>query len=210
MTLWLKPLMAPAFQLGQAPTSWAELLGFFTGALSVWLVAKQNVLTWPVGLLNVAVLGLVFLESQLYADAALQLVYVMLQAYGWWMWLRGDAGTREVTTTSRDEWLALLATCVLATASLSWVLYGYTDSTVPFWDACTTSISLLAIYGQSRKRVESWWLWIVVDLIYIPLYAFKQLYLTSALYTIFLGLCVLGLRAWRRSLGAVARRGLGP
>lgn len=207
MTPSLEPLLAPAFQLGHSPTSWAEVLGFGTGALSVWLAARQNVLNWPLGLLNVAVLGLVFLESRLYADAALQVVFVALQGYGWWAWRHGsrEHGALSVSTTSRPEWLGLIAAGLLATASLGWLLHRHTDSTVPFWDASTTSLSLLAIYGQSRKRVESWWLWIAVDLVYIPLYAAKQLYLTSLLYVVFLGLCVLGLRAWRRALRAGPR-----
>ncbi|RAY13517.1 nicotinamide riboside transporter PnuC [Actinomadura craniellae] len=198
----LGPLLDPAFHLGQTPTSWAELLGFGTGVVTVWFVVRQNILNWPLGLANVILLGLVFLDSGLYADAGLQIVYVALQAYGWWQWLHGgrDHGPLAVTRTTRAEWAALLTAGALTAAALTWLLSTHTDSTVPFWDATTTAISLMATYGQCRKRLESWWLWITADLIYIPLYAHKGLHLTSGLYVIFLGLCVLGLLSWRADL----------
>ncbi|MDX6739828.1 nicotinamide riboside transporter PnuC [Actinocorallia sp. A-T 12471] len=194
------PLLEPAFTLGGTPTSWGEVLGFLTGVLTVWLVVRQHIANWGVGIVNVLILGLIFLDSGLYADASLQIVYVLLGLYGWWMWLYGGVGRTErlVQRTSAVEWAGLAAGVVAATAVMTWVLVEFTESTVPFWDALTTALSLAATYGQSRKLVESWWLWITVDLIYIPLYAYKGLYLTGALYLVFLGLCVAGLRAWRR------------
>ncbi|MFC4061119.1 nicotinamide riboside transporter PnuC [Planomonospora corallina] len=206
MTLaeFLDPLLQPALTLAGTPTSWAELLGFATGILTVWLVARQNIWNWPIGVVNVVLLGLVFLAVGLYADAALQIVYVVLGLYGWWQWRFGGAGRTRlaVRATARAEWAALAACGVLAAAGLTFALVAWTDSTVPFWDALTTTLSLMATYGQTRKLVESWWLWIAVDLIYVPLYAYKGLYLTSALYVLFLGLCVSGLLAWRRELAA--------
>ncbi|GIH26251.1 transporter [Acrocarpospora phusangensis] len=202
LTDLLGPLLEPAITLGGVPTSWAELLGFATGVLTVWLVVRQNVWNWPISVANVILLGLVFLSVSLYADAALQIVYVALGLYGWWQWLYGGTGrtTLTVSRTGRREWLWLILAGATVTASLTAVLSTWTDSNVPIWDALTTALSLMATYGQCRKLLESWWLWIAADLIYIPLYAYKELYLTSALYVLFLALCVAGLRAWRRDL----------
>ncbi|MEH1013242.1 nicotinamide riboside transporter PnuC [Micromonospora sp. CPCC 206060] len=184
------------------PTTWAELLGFATGVLNVWLVARQRLWNWPVGIVNVLLLMVLFWTAGLYADAGLQVVYVVLGLYGWWNWLFGGAqrSRLRVSRTGRGEWTGLAVAGVALTGGLWLVLTRYTDSTVPLADALTTALSLLATYGQTRKLVESWWIWIVADLIYIPLYLYKGLHLTALLYVIFLGLCVLGLRAWSADL----------
>ncbi|GAA4632671.1 nicotinamide riboside transporter PnuC [Actinoallomurus vinaceus] len=196
----LGPLLHPAITLGGTPTTWAEVLGFATGVVNVWLVVRQHIANWPIGIANVVLLGLIFVDGGLYADAGLQAVYVVLQVWGWWEWLYGgrERTERVVQRTSGTEWAGLAAAGIAATGLLTWALSAWTDSTVPFWDALTTVISLAATYGQCRKLLESWWLWIAADLIYIPLYAYKHLYLTSALYVVFLALCVAGLLAWRK------------
>lgn len=127
---------------------------------------------------------------------------MLLGLYGWWTWLYGGENQTErlVQRTSPGEWAGIATGIVAATAVMTWVLVSFTESTVPFWDALTTALSLAATYGQCRKLVESWLLWITVDLIYVPLYAYKGLYLTGVLYLLFLGLCVAGLRAWRGDL----------
>ena len=85
-------LNAPLFTLGGVPTSSAEVLGFVTGAVCVWLVAKQHVLSWPIGIANNALFILLFATAGLYADTGLQVVYIALAAYGWWAWLHGAGG----------------------------------------------------------------------------------------------------------------------
>jgi nicotinamide mononucleotide transporter len=192
-------LSGTAFTAFGAPTTWAEVLGFATGLVTVWLVVRQHVLNWPLGILNVALLMLVFFAAGLYADAGLQIVYVILGFYGWWAWLYG--GERHsrlaVRTTTAREWVFLAVAGVVLTGGLWLFLDRLTGSTVPLADAVTTALSLLATYGQSRKLLENWWFWIAADLIYIPLYAYKDLWLTAILYVAFLLLCLLGLRAWR-------------
>ncbi|SCF42334.1 nicotinamide riboside transporter PnuC [Micromonospora mirobrigensis] len=195
-------LTTEAFAVAGVATTWAELLGFATGVLNVWLVARQHIANWALGIANVLLLMVLFWTAGLYADAGLQLVYVALGGYGWYHWIFGGErrGRLTVSRTGRGGWLGLASVGVLLTAGLWALLDRATDSAVPLADALTTALSLLATYGQTRKLVESWWLWIAADLIYIPLYAYKGLWLTGGLYLVFLGLCVLGLRAWRADL----------
>ncbi|MEQ1947884.1 MAG: nicotinamide riboside transporter PnuC [Bryobacteraceae bacterium] len=183
-----------------------ELLGFLTGAINVWLLAKQNIWNWPVGLANNALYVAVFLNSGLYGDAGLQLVYITLGIYGWWLWgqrrkvANDDGGGLPVTRTPRDAWMWMAPATAFSAIALYFFLARFTDSTVPGWDAITTALSLAATYGQARKYLESWWIWILADIIYIPLYAYKNLNLTAALYFIFMILCVMGLRSWSQSV----------
>lgn len=183
-----------------------EALGFVTGALCVWLLARQIIWNWPLGIANNALYLIVFLRSGLYGDAGLQVVYVILGGYGWWTWFRVTPGRAElpVTRTSYQTWAWLIPATGAAAIALALFLARFTDSTVPGWDGFTTALSLAAIFGQSRKYVESWWIWIAADLIYIPLYIYKNLWLTAVLYGVFLTLCVIGLREWRRALRQTA------
>ncbi|MBD0707807.1 MULTISPECIES: nicotinamide riboside transporter PnuC [unclassified Streptomyces] len=201
----LDPLRTPLFTVLDTPVAWTEVLGFGSGALCVLLVARQHLANWPVGIANNLFFVLLFAQSGLYADAGLQFVFIALAAYGWWTWTHGGgpgSGTLPVRRTTRAEWTWLLTAGAAGTLALTLLLDHATDSTVPFWDALTTALSLMATYGQCRKRLESWWLWIAADLVYVPLYAHKGLYLTSLLYVGFLALCASGLRGWTRDLAA--------
>ena len=186
-----------------------EILGFVTGALCVWLVARQHIWNWPIGICNNLLYLVVFLRSGLYADAGLQVVFGFLGVYGWWTWQNRDPAVSglKVTKTPVTTWAWLVALMAATAFLLRFLLSRYTDSIVPGWDGVTTAISLAATYGQCRKLLESWWLWILADLIYIPLYFYKGLQLTAVLYMVFLILCVAGLRGWQQSL---AREKTGP
>jgi len=184
------------------PISWIEIFGFVTGAVNVWLLARQVIWNWPLGIANNLAYVLVFATSGLYGDAALQVVYITLGIYGWTIWLRGASGNGEVrvSRTPARLWKWLAVVTLAAGLLLTWFLGRFTDSSVPAWDGFTTALSLAATYGQCRKLLESWWIWILADLIYIPLYIYKGLWLTSILYTVFLMLCIFGLRSWMRNL----------
>jgi nicotinamide mononucleotide transporter len=176
-----------------------EAASFLTGAVCVWLTVKENVWNFPIGLINVATFLVVFARAGLLADAGLQAVYFVLCCRGWYLWACGgaDHAGLRVARASGLERLGVVAAVVAMTASL-WPFLARWGGSAPFWDALTTSVSLGAQWLLNRKRLESWLAWILVDAIYVPLYASKSLYLTSVLYAIFLGMAVLGLIEWRR------------
>ena len=182
--------------------SWPEIWGFATGAWCVWLVVRQSVWNFPVGLANNVLFGVLFWQSRLYGDMSLQLVYFVLGVFGWALWLGGKRGEAAlaVTRISALETWGCAAFLLLATPLMMRFLH-LAGGAVPFWDALTTALSLAAQYLLSRKRLENWILWIAADLIYVPLYFHRGLGLTGVLYAVFLLLCLLGWRDWRRSLG---------
>jgi nicotinamide mononucleotide transporter len=143
------------------------------------------------------------LGERLYLDASLQIVYLVLGAAGWYWWLRGGAGRAElpVSRTRRAEAVVLAVVGVAATGLLWWLMVRVDDA-APLPDAVTTVVSLIAQYMLTRKLLGSWYLWIAVDVAYVALYVYKELYLTAALQPLFIVMCVIGLRGWRASLRA--------
>ncbi|MCK0112485.1 nicotinamide riboside transporter PnuC [Ornithinimicrobium sp. F0845] len=180
---------------------WTEIAGFVTGGLCVWLVVRQNVWTFPIGIANNIFFIVLFTQVGLYAEAGLQVVYIGLGLLGWWWWLHGgpDRTRLVVRDTPSWAWPAAIIAIGLGTWALHWLLTTHTDSTVAGWDAVTTTMSLVAQLMLSRKWIGNWVVWIVADVIYIGLYASKGLWLTSVLYAVFLTLCVVGLRQWREA-----------
>jgi nicotinamide mononucleotide transporter len=217
MTWWqhvLAALDTVLFTMGEDQVTWAELLGFVTGGACVVLTVRAHVTNFPVGILNSAFFLVLFLSSRFYADAGLQVVYIVLGFLGWWQWLRGGpkGGTLPFARAGLPTVLGCLGFVVLGTWGLTVLLTSAHDA-APFWDALTTAISLAAQYLLNAKKFESWYFWIAADLIYVPFYFWKRLDLTAVVYVLFVVLCVLGLRAWsaqmRRSAPVDAAAGAG-
>jgi nicotinamide mononucleotide transporter len=202
----LAPLNVALFTLGNDHVSVAELLGFVTGAASVWLTVLARISNFPVGIANSAFFLVLFASARLFADSGLQVVYIVLGFAGWWQWLHGGP-ERARLTVARSGW-PLLAWCVVFVALATWgltVLLGAAHDVAPFWDALTTAVSLSAQFLLNCKKIENWAFWIAADVVYIPLYVVKRLDLTAIVYVLFLALCVAGVRAW----GHVLRSGGG-
>jgi nicotinamide mononucleotide transporter len=186
---------------GLEPFGLTEALGFVTGALCVYLVVKEIVWNFPVGIANSAFFLVLFAGARLYGDAALQIIYIALGFQGWYLWLRGGENRTplKVERASRRLLLGVAAFVVAGTAALT-LFFRYVQDSAPFLDAFTTILSLGAQYLLNRKAVENWLLWMTADVVYVYLYAAKGLHLTAVLYLVFLGLCVAGLRSWLKTM----------
>lgn len=202
-------------------SSCVELLGFVSGALCVYLVTRESIWNWPLGMLTSALYIVVFGRAGLYSDTALQVVYLLLSGYGWWHWRRGgDTGSNDAgtgTPTGAGDASATYAGTVvvsrvprrefalLVTAGVALWLLLYTITSripgarLPLLDAALTSTSLVAQYMMTRKYVEHWILWIIVDVVYVGLFFSRDLRLTSVLYAVYLALAIFGYLQWKRS-----------
>lgn len=192
-----------------------EAAGVVTGAVCVWLTVRESVWNFPISLANVSLFCVLFSGARLYADAGLQVVYFVLALIGWRLWLHGgERGTPlRISRVTPGHARTLIVTGVTLTLVL-WITLRYAGGSASFFDALTTSISLCAQWLLNRKHVESWYAWIAADLIYVPLYAYKELYLTAGLYAVFLVMAIMGLlqwrAAWRAQGGGLAHPAPGP
>ena len=193
----LQPFQAPPW-LAMSPL---EIAATVFGLWSVWAYTRESMWAWPAGLLNVLLYIVLFWNGKLYGETGLQIVFTVLQIYGWWCWARGDGrgDALTITRTSVRLWGTLGLIAAAAIVPLGLALDRWTDSTTPWWDAVPTILSLVAQWMISKKKLENWYVWIVVDLISIPLFASKGFYLTAGLYAVFLILCIIGARAWSRT-----------
>ena len=189
-------LTKTVFELFGEPVSWAELAGFVTGIACVALAVMQRIETFPVGIANNVFFVVLFTDARLYADAALQVVYIALGVMGWWVWATRAREPADVQRASTQLLLAITLGVGVATLILVPILRA-AHGAAPGWDALTTSMSLGAQLLLNLKRVETWYVWIAVDIIYVPLYLSRDLNLTALVYVVFLALCIQGWRQWR-------------
>jgi nicotinamide mononucleotide transporter len=182
--------------------SWYEVTGVIFGLLSVWLTVRQSVWCWPTGLVSVVAFAVLFLQIKLYADVGLQIFFFVTGVQGWYYWLYGGKHRTElpITQLTTKQILALALLLLVNVLLIGWSFSRYTDAHVPFWDAAASGASVVANLLLVRKKLESWYLWILVDVLSIGIYAYKQVWLTAGLFTIFLGLAIRGLIVWQRAL----------
>ncbi|RNI32994.1 nicotinamide riboside transporter PnuC [Rufibacter immobilis] len=192
-----------------SPSQWdlalvTEVVGVVTGLLCVWLAARQNIWTFPIALISVLLYIVIFYKARLYADMGLQVMFAVLNFYGWYMWLHKDKQRveRPVSRMTSRQWGWLLLFVPVFTLGLGSYLHHNTDADLAYWDASTTAVSLGAQWLMSRKKLENWLIWLVVDAVYVPIYIYKELYPTAGLYLLYLGLAWWGYLDWKKSMTA--------
>lgn len=183
-----------------------ELVAVLFGIVSVFLSTREHIWSWPTALVNVALFFVLFYKSGLYSDMGLQVVYFILSLYGWYEWLYGgkDRTALLVSRTSTRTSLVLLAIGVVVWVALARLTSVLPGVALPYLDAALTTASLVAQWMMTRKLLENWVLWIILDVAYVGMFIFKGLYLTAANYAVYLALAVLGYVAWKRTLVQVA------
>ena len=181
-----------------------EFIAVVFGVVSVFLSVRENIWSWPTAIVNVSLFFVLFFQAGLYSDMGLQAVYFALSVYGWYEWLYGGKGhtALKVSKTPTHVWMILSTIAVVTWAFLGRITSRLPGASLPYVDAATTTTSLVAQWMMTRKLVENWLLWVVVDVAYIAMFVFKDLYLTAVNYAIYLVLAAMGYVTWRRSLAA--------
>lgn len=168
-------------------------------AVNIVLAGRNNIHTWWTGIVGTALFAVLYGQSRLYADVALQLFFVVTGIVGWWKWLRGDHG--EPLPITHASWRQLGWTVpagVLATAAYGAVLHAFTRAYAPFLDSTVLVFSIIGQILMMQRRVENWAFWLLVNTIAVPLYFSRGLHLTALLYAGFWINAIVAWRNWRR------------
>ena len=187
-------------------THWIEVTGAIVSMIYLWFSIRQLIWLRPFGLLSAIFYIAVYLTSGFYADMGLQVYYVAISIYGWYHWSRGKRSNSSegrpllVTRTPVCLMFVLFGLFLVFWGILWLILDRLTNSTIPFWDAMTTAGALVATWMLARKLLEHWLVWIVVDVVSLMLYIWKELYATTILFIVYTILAVSGYIQWKKSM----------
>lgn len=185
--------------------TWLELLAAVVSLVAVGMAVQQRLWYWPLGIAGVLLYMYIFWQAQLYGEAGLQLVYLGASLYGWYWWARYGGSPLAGQVVRRSTAADLAIATALAGATMVAVVGMYHSRwlapTDTLWaDAALTGASIAAQWLQSRKRLENWLVWIVADAASVPLFAYKGIWFTAALFAIFTVLALRGYLSWKRDL----------
>ena len=180
-----------------------EFAGLIFGLLCVWFLIKQNILTWPAGIIYVLISFIIFVQAKLYADFILHIFFLVLNIYGWYYWVaphNTDESGVPVTTSSMKLIVMIVLLAAAGTYLSGRLLLTYTDASLPYWDSTTSVLSIAAMWLTAKKKIENWVFWFVVDVLATGIYFYKGLYFYCILYLVYIGMAVAGYIAWRKSM----------
>jgi nicotinamide mononucleotide transporter len=177
-----------------------EISGVISGILCVYLAARNNILSWPLAIISVSIYIIIFYETKLYADAGLQVYFLITNIYGWYFWSRKSEKDDKVPVSfasGKSIFLSLIAILIF-TLLLGTFLYRGTDASFPYIDSFCTACSLVAQLFLARKIIENWLIWIFVDIIYVGVYLMKDLHLTAGMYALYVLIAAMGYINWKK------------
>jgi nicotinamide mononucleotide transporter len=198
------------FVTGLEQTGVVEFIAVVAGIASVWFSRKENILVYPVGLVNTVFYVYLSIKGHLLGEASVNLYYTAMSIYGWILWARKDQTKKEhilhISFSSKKEWLQqllfFLVFYVVIFASLNWAKKTFAPEAIPWADAFASATAYTGMWLMARKKVESWIWWIATNIASIPLYFVKGYVFTSFQYVVLLVLAVAGLIEWRRRVGS--------
>jgi nicotinamide mononucleotide transporter len=174
-----------------------EMAANLTYLISIVLATRNSWHTWWTGIIGCLMFGALFLQTQLYADMTLQVFFIATSAYGWWHWRRGHEGApAPVSRSTAGEMIVWAAAAIVGALGYGALLHNFTDAYAPFVDSLVLTFSIFAQFLLMRRRVETWWCWLIVNTISVPLYLSRDLQLTAAFYAAYwINACV-AMRHW--------------
>jgi len=177
-----------------------EVIATSMGILSVWFAKKNNVLVFPTGIISVLIYVYITYEYQIYAEAGINIYYFLMSVYGWILWTSKNKKIKKrISNNDLKDNLIYISFFIVSFLILFFILKS-TNSDVIFLDSITTALSLTAMLLLARRKIENWIYWIIADIIYIPLFIYKELYITSFQYFVFLALAISGYMEWKKNL----------
>jgi nicotinamide mononucleotide transporter len=178
-----------------------EFWGFITSVICVWLNVKENIWGWVFAIVAAGFYCKVFYDINLMGDLILQIIFIILSIYGIYAWLYGGTQSQSLSVSKLPHRLIFPLLLIFGVAMYAVAqLLKWLNGDIVYIDASTTTISLIAQWMMARKYIENWLVWIFVDLLYVGVYLYKGVYLTSFLYFIFLFLATLGYLKWKKTL----------
>ena len=181
---------------------WWEILAVVLAVVYLVLAIRQNIWCWAAAAISTLLYLFIMYQARLYMESALQVFYLLMAGYGWYQWRRGGADGAELEVSTWPVRYHLLATgSVLLLVFISGELLSrYSNAALPFLDSLTTWGAIVATFMVTRKILENWIYWFVIDAVSIVLYFQRELYFTAVLFLVYLFMIVIGYRSWRNSM----------
>lgn len=185
--------------------NWIELCGALISLVYLFFSYKQIIWLWPFGLISAIFYIWIYYFSGFYADMSLQVYYVFISIYGWYLWSVGERSSAsksklQISRINRRSIPVLSLVFALLWLIISQILIRFTDSQVPVMDGLTTAGSIIATWLLARKVLEHWLLWVVIDTISMGLYVYKGLYATAVLFLVYTIVAIAGYQAWKKAM----------